>query len=88
MYRIPREYASCQPLESSIIREGTDIVTNKIIKYVKTCKITLSLTNALDMRLPSANPDVFVGASVGAGGCYGDKIINNGGQNNMSGVIK
>jgi hypothetical protein len=27
------------------------------------------------MRLPSANPDVFAGASVGAGGCYRDKAL-------------
>lgn len=35
----------------------------------------LSLTSALDMRLPRANPDVCAGASVGAGGCYGEKPL-------------
>jgi hypothetical protein len=48
---------------------------NKIIKSVKTDDILLSLTNALDMRLPRANPDVCAGASVGAGGCCGDKEL-------------
>jgi hypothetical protein len=46
-----------------------------MIKCVKTEDILLSLTNALDMRLPRANPDVCAGASVGAGGCYGDKEL-------------
>jgi hypothetical protein len=27
------------------------------------------------MRLPSENPDVFAGASVGAGGCYREKVL-------------
>lgn len=44
-------------------------------KCVKTDDILLSLTSALDMSLPRANPDVCDGASVGAGGSYGDKAL-------------
>lgn len=50
-------------------------MTNKMTKRVKTDENLLSLTNALDMRLPRANPDVCAGASVGAGGSYGDKAL-------------
>lgn len=44
-------------------------------KCVKTDDILLSLTSALDMSLPRVNPDVCGGASVGAGGSYGDKAL-------------
>jgi hypothetical protein len=58
-----------------------------MINCVKTGNFFLSLTSALDMRLPRANPDVCAGASVGAGGCYGEQSIKSLDQNVISVVI-
>jgi len=77
---IVHQYVVYKSLECSVISEVICTVTYGKVQYIKIAEdLLLSLTNALDISLPRANPDVCAGASVGAGRCsagsYEDKIL-------------